>query len=579
MKPILAFIILLGAFYTEGVAQTPCQCSRRCDSSALMAFYTAMNGSQWEKVWNDCGLPARHWDFSKPLDSLCSVELRNSRVYGLSLDGILMRGDTVLPDSFFNLCLLEVLSLGYNQTNLNCLFPERQLRQMPLLNKLDLKEAGFYGHLESLNYWRNLTGVFLNYNRLDGIVPRVDSLPNLGNFEINGNQFDSLPPYFNRLKSAANFVVDNNRFTFDDLLPYSSNSSFKYSPQRPFFKDTTYQVRVGETLIIDLGIDKGVDPPNKYYWSKRPLNVRVDMPFTLFDSSNTVNRLVLTNICTDDIGEYKCDVRNPQLPLLTLSTYDSYYYDRHIYINVIGNTRRDTFRKSICKGQTYTRPSGKTTNTEGVYTDTLRSLRNGCDSLIVTSILKVDSLALADVQNDDIIFPNEQMTIELNPLINDKFRVNPIVTLKYDTIKSPYGTIKALTENRFSYTRRPLLSGDIIFNYRICDSLCPFVCDSASMTIRMDDFIKKNRIVITPNGDGRNEMLVFDLITNDSLKYAHNKLVIFNELGQIIYQAQPYNNDWEGTYQNRAPLPRGTYLFLLELNNLERLSGSVTVLR
>lgn len=575
MKSILAFIIFLGTFYTEGVAQTPCIClCCRCnDSLALRAFHKAMNGNQWEKNWNDCGLLTRHWDFSKGLDSLCGVELRNGRVYGIFLSGTTMLGDTILPDSFFNLCRLEVLRIGENK-QLKSLFPEQQMRQMPLLTYLEFTNDAFYGTIQSLNYWKNLEQVFLGGNRLNGIVPRVDSLANLGHLDISNNEFDSLPPSFNKLKGNSNFLVVNNRFTFDDLLDYSSNPLFKYSPQKPIFKDINYQISTGETLDIDLSIDKGVSK-NTYYWSKRSLNSRVDAPFILFDST-TVNRLVLTNMCSADIAEYKCEVKNPQLPLLTLSTYDSYYHNRHIYVNVIGDTKRDTLRPSICKGQTHIRPSGETATTEGVYIDTLRGFRNRCDSLIVTTFLKVDSLAIADAQDDEVVFPKNEMTIVLAPLTNDKFRPNPIVTIIEQT---HYDSVKILSDNRFSYTRRPLLSGNIIFKYRMCDSVCNTVCDSATATLRIDDFILENNIGITPNGDGENDKLVFDLLDNDLQKYAHNKLIIFNTLGQILYQAQPYGNDWEGTYLNGTPVPVGSYLFLLELNNSERLSGSISVIR
>ena len=64
--------------------------------------------------------------------------------------------------------------------------------------------------------------------------------------------------------------------------------------------------------------------------------------------------------------------------------------------------------------------------------------------------------------------------------------------------------------------------------------------------------------VITPNGDGMNDVLVFENLEH----FPNNKLVIFNRWGQKLYEKVGYQNDWGGEEYND-----GTYFFILELNN------------
>ncbi|MBW6483163.1 MAG: choice-of-anchor L domain-containing protein [Vicingaceae bacterium] len=64
--------------------------------------------------------------------------------------------------------------------------------------------------------------------------------------------------------------------------------------------------------------------------------------------------------------------------------------------------------------------------------------------------------------------------------------------------------------------------------------------------------------VITPNGDGMNDYLVF---TNLQY-YPKNKLVIFNRWGKKIFEKNGYQNDWDG-----GEYSDGTYFYILELND------------
>ncbi len=49
-------------------------------------------------------------------------------------------------------------------------------------------------------------------------------------------------------------------------------------------------------------------------------------------------------------------------------------------------------------------------------------------------------------------------------------------------------------------------------------------------------------------------------IIKDVNLYSNYELIILNSSGQKIYQAVNYQNDWNGTYKNKA-LPTGTYFY------------------
>lgn len=83
--------------------------------------------------------------------------------------------------------------------------------------------------------------------------------------------------------------------------------------------------------------------------------------------------------------------------------------------------------------------------------------------------------------------------------------------------------------------------------------------------------------VITPNGDGENDILIIPGLEN----FPNNELAIYNRWGSIVFDAQPYLNDWQGTNNKGAELVTGAYYYVVKLNDEEDtiLSGAVTIVR
>lgn len=93
---------------------------------------------------------------------------------------------------------------------------------------------------------------------------------------------------------------------------------------------------------------------------------------------------------------------------------------------------------------------------------------------------------------------------------------------------------------------------------RLIDSVLVAVADTP------EAFLKPVNL-LTPNGDGLND--AFEIAQLE--KFAHNKLMIFNRWGKLLYEKENYQKDeerWKGTYQEKT-LPAGMYFYVLEVND------------
>ncbi len=83
---------------------------------------------------------------------------------------------------------------------------------------------------------------------------------------------------------------------------------------------------------------------------------------------------------------------------------------------------------------------------------------------------------------------------------------------------------------------------------------------------------------ITPNGDGNNDFWYIRWL----YKYPDNEVIIVNRWEDIVYQSEPYNNDWYGTY-NGQDLPEGTYYYILRIREggvlTQTYTGPLTIIK
>lgn len=103
----------------------------------------------------------------------------------------------------------------------------------------------------------------------------------------------------------------------------------------------------------------------------------------------------------------------------------------------------------------------------------------------------------------------------------------------------------------------------------------------ATVEVRVKGDLIVNKLVptklISPeNGDSINDVWVVGNI----LDYPQCAVAIYDDKGVKVYEAKPYNNDWQGTYNGRQ-LPDGVYYYVIRCDGEEDTprTGSITVLR
>ena len=94
--------------------------------------------------------------------------------------------------------------------------------------------------------------------------------------------------------------------------------------------------------------------------------------------------------------------------------------------------------------------------------------------------------------------------------------------------------------------------------------------DTASLSYTISsDIVKVN--IITPNGDGINDYLVFPNLA----VYQTNELIIFNRWGTEVARFKNYRNFWDAN-----GMIDGVYFYVLYLDETqEPIKGSFTIIR
>jgi gliding motility-associated-like protein len=142
--------------------------------------------------------------------------------------------------------------------------------------------------------------------------------------------------------------------------------------------------------------------------------------------------------------------------------------------------------------------------------------------------------------------------------------------------KKGAGSIGA--DNVLIYTPKAGQSGADTLYYSICAAECPNACDTSWVAFVLNDEVAICELEkidpraifpegITPNDDGYNDRLVFNII--DKLgcpsNYAKSDIAIFNRWGDKVFVQEPYENQWTGTSRDGAALPPGVYYYVLRI--------------
>lgn len=207
---------------------------------------------------------------------------------------------------------------------------------------------------------------------------------------------------------------------------------------------------------------------------------------------------------------------------------------------------------------------------------TLTRTVDGCTSPPTSVRLIVLSEILS---NDDVIntFINNSITFDV--LANDTLALDAPFSIR--TLPDMVSTLVDEGDGMFTYTPEEGFVGVDQFTYEICYDACPDLCGEGLLTFRVaaSDEVCSFPTFLSPNGDEDNETLIFPCNDADNAN-STGGITIFNQYGAIVYQAYPYHNDWQGTY-NGEPLPDGTYYYIYKetAEDADPIKNCVTIFR
>ncbi len=182
----------------------------------------------------------------------------------------------------------------------------------------------------------------------------------------------------------------------------------------------------------------------------------------------------------------------------------------------------------------------------------------------------------APILRDDDFHTGAGRWLQANVLGNDTLPFQGAATLRL-TETDDNGAWSLQADGSLGFVPNSGFHGQAMARYQACRADCPDICTEAKIRVsvlRPEDEVGQTQLV-TPNGDGHNEDLVFDYLD----QYPDNSIVIFNRWGDVVFRAKPYLNDWVRNH-NGGKLPAGTYYYILNVQgHLGLIWGNILLMR
>ncbi len=454
------------------------------------------------------------WDFSKTFDQWFGVGTNSDEcVDELSMHYNNLTGK--LPELKMN--FIKLLDLGSNK--LSGKLPELE---MPKLEVLRLYGNEFTGELSDFGKNYELREIWLFYNQFSGAIPDF-KLNKLEHLFLGKNNLSENLPNFSLSKKIKSIHVSSNKLS--GQLP-----SFDLPNLQTFVASSNNFTGIFPELnslnLIDISLDSnfltGTIPdlnyPNLY---RLTLNNNAFTGHLPSISSDSLKYLHLQNNnlsgCIPEIYKYFCsrliesDISNN--PLLLSKSWDDFC----------------NLDEGICYE---------------------------CEAPVIV--------------NKKTMSVKTETTIDIDVLeggsIPDTFDI------KITNIKNDLLDIKNLDSSGiFTFRVKEHFFGSIDVEFEVCALPCN-ECSKFTLSITDDYFPEITPTsVITPDGDGRNDVLRFikekdkDLISLD--------LQIYNRWGDRIFKNDDYNNDWDAD-----GYPGGVYFYVLKVKDVV-LKNSLTIIK
>ncbi len=99
--------------------------------------------------------------------------------------------------------------------------------------------------------------------------------------------------------------------------------------------------------------------------------------------------------------------------------------------------------------------------------------------------------------------------------------------------------------------------------------------DTMTITVIFDYNVTISNLM-TPNDDGFNDRWIVQNLEN----YPDTKVIVVNREGQVVFSSDAYDNNWDGTSTSGKKLPDGTYYYVIQFANDEKIfKGPITILK
>ena len=183
---------------------------------------------------------------------------------------------------------------------------------------------------------------------------------------------------------------------------------------------------------------------------------------------------------------------------------------------------------------------------------------------IITAAAIVDSLASPQViASADPAEVNEGQSSQLSATGLVNYLWDPAASLSDPTVPDPVATPPGSTVYTVQGTDANGCSGTATIEVRVKGDL-------------IVNKLLPSRFISPDNGDSMNNYWIIGNI----LDYPQCAVNIYDDKGIKVYEAKPYNNDWDGSF-NGKQLPDGVYYYIIRCDGEENTprSGSITVLR
>jgi len=365
-------------------------------------------------------------------------------------------------------------------------------------------------------------------------------------------------------------VLDSVRWNFNDPAS-DQNTSASHQPMHVFSKVGTYNVRA--IFSYECGMDtvfqqvKINSLPTVYLGAdtatcNKPVNLNAGNEFSsyLWSNGQTTSSITANTsgvykvIVTNNFGCSTSDFINVQvkpLPSVDLGSDLSVCLGQHIVLNA-GNGLDNYLWSNGASNQ-----SIMPTQT-GRYSITV-SDRNYCtnsDTInVVFNQLPVPTINLTTLSqgtNMAIYYSESSMT-------------------NYKWIVSPGGTIMA-GDGTDAITVKWNSAGSqtVSVNYVNSNGCSAEVATVKNVFVDLPPI--KAIEAFSPNGDGLNDLMQFRHLSY----YPGSKLFVYSKMGNVVYQSDDYQNDWDGRIlsnklQNQSMILSGIYYYLLKLGGADRI--------